>query len=55
MCLSQKVASLKSKTNVAAIPAALKADLRAKISQLKVYNIFIHSSSGLEVSLIYDP
>ncbi|XP_039132084.1 LOW QUALITY PROTEIN: alanine--tRNA ligase [Dioscorea cayenensis subsp. rotundata] len=33
--LEKKVASLKSKTDAAAIPAALKADLRAKISQLE--------------------
>lgn len=44
MCFSQKVASLKSKTDAAAIPAALKADLRAKISQLEVYKTCIHSN-----------
>lgn len=32
----QKVASLKNKIDAAAIPAAMKADLRAKISQLEV-------------------
>ncbi|XP_073001197.1 alanine--tRNA ligase [Typha latifolia] len=33
--LEKKVASLKSRSDAAAIPAALKADLRAKISQLE--------------------
>ena len=37
----QKVASLKSKTDAAAIPAARKADLRARVSQLEVCVHFV--------------
>ncbi|KAG6520122.1 hypothetical protein ZIOFF_017154 [Zingiber officinale] len=41
--LEKKVAALKSKIDAAAIPAALKADLRTKISQLEVRMVFCGS------------
>ncbi|RWW30543.1 hypothetical protein BHE74_00017854 [Ensete ventricosum] len=45
-----KVATLKSKIDAAAIPAAIKADLRAKTSQLEVHIHVIKSFVSLDSS-----